>query len=365
MPGGSLRRWRTRTPTATTSRCSARTGGVRRRTRPATCCPCSAPGMRLLDVGCGPGTITMDLAELVGPRGRVTALERTEDALGLARAEAQRRGRQRRLRRRRRAGARPRGRLVRRGACPPGAAARRRPGPGTARDGAGVPPGRPTRPISRSARTGSSTCCSTWWACTTSNAPSGRSSPCTSPTTKSTLSTSRRRASSRARPRASLRAFERGDPTHRSDQLREVHGDGARSAADVEQPHPRAEQGQQVAGRVLRRTPPVRAEHRLVVAVGVLVRHILRLPPGGCPQPAARSPSRDPAAGPSRARARAALSSQCSPTSTNPKCARTASDAARPATPRPAPAGRRARQPGQELAHQARREAAAATSGDT
>ena len=50
------------------------------------------PGMRLLDVGCGPGTITMDLADLVGPGGRVTALERTEDALDLARAEAERRG---------------------------------------------------------------------------------------------------------------------------------------------------------------------------------------------------------------------------------------------------------------------------------
>jgi ubiquinone/menaquinone biosynthesis C-methylase UbiE len=49
-------------------------------------------GMRLLDVGCGPGTITMDLAERVGPNGRVTALERTEDALSLAREEAARRG---------------------------------------------------------------------------------------------------------------------------------------------------------------------------------------------------------------------------------------------------------------------------------
>ena len=50
------------------------------------------PGMHLLDVGCGPGTITMDLADLVGPEGRVTALERTEDALDLSRAEALRRG---------------------------------------------------------------------------------------------------------------------------------------------------------------------------------------------------------------------------------------------------------------------------------
>jgi ubiquinone/menaquinone biosynthesis C-methylase UbiE len=49
-------------------------------------------GMHLLDVGCGPGTITMDLAEVLGPTGRVTALERSEEALGLARREAARRG---------------------------------------------------------------------------------------------------------------------------------------------------------------------------------------------------------------------------------------------------------------------------------
>jgi ubiquinone/menaquinone biosynthesis C-methylase UbiE len=54
--------------------------------------PVLEPGMRLLDVGCGPGTITMDLAERVGSTGRVTALERTEAALDLARAEADRRG---------------------------------------------------------------------------------------------------------------------------------------------------------------------------------------------------------------------------------------------------------------------------------
>jgi len=54
--------------------------------------PLLRPGMRLLDVGCGPGTITMDLADVVGPGGTVTALERTEDALDLARGEAERRG---------------------------------------------------------------------------------------------------------------------------------------------------------------------------------------------------------------------------------------------------------------------------------
>jgi ubiquinone/menaquinone biosynthesis C-methylase UbiE len=54
--------------------------------------PHLSEGMRLLDVGCGPGTITMDLAERVGASGRVTALERTGEALGLARDEALHRG---------------------------------------------------------------------------------------------------------------------------------------------------------------------------------------------------------------------------------------------------------------------------------
>ena len=49
------------------------------------------PGMSVLDVGSGPGTITADLAELVAP-GRVTAVEVTESALDLSRAEIDRRG---------------------------------------------------------------------------------------------------------------------------------------------------------------------------------------------------------------------------------------------------------------------------------
>jgi SAM-dependent methyltransferase len=48
-------------------------------------------GQNLLDVGCGPGTITADLAARVAP-GRVTAVELTAGALDLARAEADRRG---------------------------------------------------------------------------------------------------------------------------------------------------------------------------------------------------------------------------------------------------------------------------------
>jgi ubiquinone/menaquinone biosynthesis C-methylase UbiE len=45
------------------------------------------PGMSVLDVGCGPGTITVDLAGRVAPGG-VTALEVKEEVLALARAEA-------------------------------------------------------------------------------------------------------------------------------------------------------------------------------------------------------------------------------------------------------------------------------------
>ncbi|MCL7375579.1 methyltransferase domain-containing protein [Streptomyces sp. 35G-GA-8] len=42
------------------------------------------PGQDLLDVGCGPGTITADLAGLVAP-GTVTAVDAAEDVLGRAR----------------------------------------------------------------------------------------------------------------------------------------------------------------------------------------------------------------------------------------------------------------------------------------
>ena len=53
--------------------------------------PYLEPGMSLLDVGCGPGTITADLAALLAP-GRVTAVETSEAALQLARTEAANRG---------------------------------------------------------------------------------------------------------------------------------------------------------------------------------------------------------------------------------------------------------------------------------
>jgi len=46
------------------------------------------PGVDVLDVGCGPGTITLDLAARVAP-GRVVGLDRAEDVVDAARAAAE------------------------------------------------------------------------------------------------------------------------------------------------------------------------------------------------------------------------------------------------------------------------------------
>ncbi|MCP2032805.1 SAM-dependent methyltransferase [Okibacterium sp. HSC-33S16] len=53
--------------------------------------PHLSSGMAVLDVGCGPGTITLDLAEIVAP-GVVTGLERVEEPLTSARLTAAARG---------------------------------------------------------------------------------------------------------------------------------------------------------------------------------------------------------------------------------------------------------------------------------
>jgi SAM-dependent methyltransferase len=49
-------------------------------------------GQTLLDVGCGPGHATVDLAEIVGPSGRVFAIDRSRRFLEALEATANRRG---------------------------------------------------------------------------------------------------------------------------------------------------------------------------------------------------------------------------------------------------------------------------------
>src|SRR5262245_26042507 len=46
------------------------------------------PGMRLLDIGCGPGNITVDLARRVAP-GPTLGIDRAEDVVVQARAHAE------------------------------------------------------------------------------------------------------------------------------------------------------------------------------------------------------------------------------------------------------------------------------------
>lgn len=53
--------------------------------------PLLAPGMELLDVGCGPGTLTTDLAARVTP-GRAIGVDLSSDVVGQARAHARGRG---------------------------------------------------------------------------------------------------------------------------------------------------------------------------------------------------------------------------------------------------------------------------------
>ncbi|GAB2762628.1 methyltransferase domain-containing protein [Sinomonas soli] len=53
--------------------------------------PHLSPGLSVLDVGCGPGSITCDFARLVDP-GHVTGLDRSEDVVAQARALAEERG---------------------------------------------------------------------------------------------------------------------------------------------------------------------------------------------------------------------------------------------------------------------------------
>ena len=85
-PHARLRRPPPATRTAITKRCCARTVGGPSRTPPRTCMPHLVPGTAVLDVGCGPGTITLDFADRVAP-GRVIGIDVAAAAIEAAEAE--------------------------------------------------------------------------------------------------------------------------------------------------------------------------------------------------------------------------------------------------------------------------------------
>ena len=109
--------------------CAPSTTRPRTRGRPAVA------GTVVLDVGCGPGTITVDLADGSLPAG-CSGSSRSPSALEQPAPRAA--AAQRRVRGRRRLRARPPRRHLRRRARPPGAAAPRGPGRGAAGDAAGL-----------------------------------------------------------------------------------------------------------------------------------------------------------------------------------------------------------------------------------
>jgi len=49
-------------------------------------------GMRVLDIGCGPGDVSLLAARIVGPSGHVVGVDRSQDAITLANARAAREG---------------------------------------------------------------------------------------------------------------------------------------------------------------------------------------------------------------------------------------------------------------------------------
>lgn len=45
-------------------------------------------GMRILDLGCGPGDVSMLAAELVGPEGSIVGIDRSQEVLNVAKERA-------------------------------------------------------------------------------------------------------------------------------------------------------------------------------------------------------------------------------------------------------------------------------------
>lgn len=54
--------------------------------------PYLRPGIKVLDVGCGPGSLTVDIAKHIQPGGKVTGIENVSDPLDGARALAKQEG---------------------------------------------------------------------------------------------------------------------------------------------------------------------------------------------------------------------------------------------------------------------------------
>src|SRR3982751_270389 len=50
------------------------------------------PGMRVLDLGCGPGDVSFLAASIVGPSGSVRGVDRSHEPIALARERAARAG---------------------------------------------------------------------------------------------------------------------------------------------------------------------------------------------------------------------------------------------------------------------------------
>ncbi|MDD3407531.1 MAG: methyltransferase domain-containing protein [Methanomicrobium sp.] len=65
-------------------------GRVSRRTQKTIDILDVRPGMNILDAGCGPGRLTMPLAEMTGPNGEATALDIQEGMLDEVKKRAKR-----------------------------------------------------------------------------------------------------------------------------------------------------------------------------------------------------------------------------------------------------------------------------------
>ena len=113
-----------------------------------------------------------------------------------------------------------------------------------------------------------------------SKEPAAKSRWWTSPTAKRTLETPRPAAVGPSH------VDDRGGAVHAHDRARadpagQIHGDGAGSAADIEEAEAGTEVGQEVGGGILRRPPPMGPQDTLVVAVGVAVARGLAPGPSG------------------------------------------------------------------------------------